>query len=238
MSLITERPFSAVDEDNWGVPVVPAIYNFLIVSDPAAPRSGQSVAAIRYPAGFGGGDSPAFTERSLANTAGTLYVSMWIKYSSNWVGHVTGTNKILHFWVAGTNKIFAMAEGGGSAPLTPQIGLQGIAAPYDDGHGHVATGVNLQPNLPGQTGAQLVRGQWYRWEMVFTINTGGGANGTADWWINGVQVAHYTGITYVGSGQSRVFDRMRWDPTWGGLTGTVPADQYLYMDHIYMSGKP
>jgi hypothetical protein len=30
---------------------------------------------------------------------------------------------------------------------------------------------------------------------------------------------------------------MRWDPTWGGLGGTVPADQYMYLDHIYISGK-
>ena len=83
-----------------------------------------------------------------------------------------------------------------------------------------------------------MRGQWYHWELVFTVNSGGGANGTADWWINGVQVGHYTGIGYVSGSQSRNFTTMKLDPTWGGLNGVVPADQFMTFDHIYLSAKP
>ena len=238
MTLFTERPFSAVDEDGWGVPSAPDINNYTIDSDAVGPRSAPRVGTIRFPAGFIGGNSPAFSEKSLGSGAGTLYISMWIKLSSNWVGHPTGTNKVLHFWIAGLNRVFAYVDGAGSNVLKPYIGLQGIAAPYNDGAGQTATSVNLGPNVPGHTGVQIVRGQWYRWEIVFQANANGGANGSADWWIDGVQVGHYTGIPYVAANQSREFNVMRWDPTWGGRGGTVPADQFMYVDHIYVSGKP
>jgi hypothetical protein len=162
---------------------------------------------------------------------------MWVKVSSNWVGHPTGTNKVLHFWVADANRVFAYIDGSGANTLHPYLGLQAIATPFNDGAGQISTSVNLRPNVAGHTGAQIVRGQWYHWEILLNVNTNGAPNGTADWWIDGVQVAHYSGIGYVSGSQSRYFNVMRWDPTWGGLGGTVPADQYMYLDHIYISGK-
>ena len=238
MTVITERSFSAVAEDSWTVPTGTDLTNFTVVSDATAPKSSPSVLQIRFPAGFSAGGSPALTERDLGSTASTLYVSMWIKLSSNWVGQMTGTNKVLHFWIAGLNRLFVYIDGSYGNTLQPYVGLQGIATPYNDGAGSTSTSVNLRPNVAGQTGAQIVRGQWYHWELVFAINSAGSADGTADWWINGVQVGHYTGIGYVSAGQSRVFQTMKWDPTWGGLGGTVPVDQFMTMDHIYISGKP
>jgi hypothetical protein len=239
MSVITERSFSALAEDGWYVPTGSDLNNFTVISDATAPKSSPSVLQIRFPAGFPAGGSPALTERDLGSTASTLYVSMWIKLSSNWVGQMTGTNKVLHFWMAGLNRLFVYIDGAGATNiLQPYVGLQGIATPYNDGAGSTSTSVNLRPNVSGQTGAQIVRGQWYHWELVFAINSSGAADGTADWWINGVQVGHYTGIGYVSASQSRVFQTMKWDPTWGGLGGSVPADQFMTMDHIYISGKP
>ena len=238
MTRITEWSLNALGEDGWGLPHPSDADNFTIVGDASAPKSPEQVGAIRFPAGFGGGTSPALTERSLNSEWGTLYVSMYFKLSSNWVGHPTGTNKVLHFWVADLNRVFAYVDGSGKNTLKPYIGLQGIAAPFNDGAGETSTSVNLGPNLPGHTGVEIVRGKWYHWEMLFTVNTNGAPNGTADWWIDGAHVAHYSGITYVSSTQSRNFNVMRWDPTWGGLGGTVPADQYMYLDHIYVSGKP
>jgi uncharacterized protein YjdB len=238
MTVITQRAFNSTVEDNWTVPSWAGTDVLSIVSDPTAPNSPSSVEQIRFPAGFGGGDSPALTERNLGSTASTMYVSMWIKISSNWQGHPTGTNKVLHFWVAGLNRVFVYIDGSGSNILQPYLGLQGIATAYNDGAGSTSTSVNLRPNVQGQTGAQIVRGQWYHWELVLSVNTSGSTNGTADWWINGVQVGHYTGIGYVSSGQSRTWEDMKWDPTWGGLGGTISADQFMWMDHIYISGKP
>ncbi len=235
MSVITERAFNAAVEDGWDLPSWVDPNDWKIVADAAAPYSPSNILQIRFPAGFTGGDSPALSEKPFGTGVGTLYVSMWIKLSSNWVGHLTGTNKVLHFWIGGANRVFAYVDGSGSNTLKPYIGLQGIATSFNDGFGNNSTSINLRPNV--QTGSQIVRGQWYHWEMVFTSNTNGSANGTADWWINGVQVGHYTGIGYVSSSQSRNFTTMKLDPTWGGLGGTVPADQFMWMDHIYLSGK-
>ena len=236
MTPITERPFNAAVEDNWLLPSWAQPY-FTVVSDATAPKSPANVARVRYPAGWTGGDSPALEERDLAGSATTLYVSMWMKLSSNWVGHPTGTNKVIHLWINGINRVFAFADGSGSNILTPRIGLQQIAAPYDNGFGQVATGVDLRPNVAGQTGVQVIRGRWHRWEIVLVGNTPGTSNGSVSWWLDGVLVGRYTGIQYVGAGGSNTWDIIKFDPTWGGLGGTIPAEQYLYMDHLYISGK-
>lgn len=236
MTAITERPFNAAVEDGWLLPTWAQPY-FTVVADATAPKSPSNVARVRYPAGWAGGDSPALEERDLGGTATTLYVSMWMRLSPNWVGHPTGTNKVIHLWINGINRVFAFADGSGSNILTPRIGLQQIAAPYDDGFGNVATGVDLRPNVAGQLGVQIVRGRWHRWEIVLKSNTPGTATGSVDWWLDGTLVGHYTGIQYVGAGGSNTWDITKFDPTWGGLGGTIPAEQYLYMDHLYISGK-
>lgn len=230
MTAITQRSFNAVLEDGW-ISSGP----FSIVQDASAPKSPSSVGRVTYPAGWAGGDSPALVERDLGGTATTLYTSLWVKMSSNWVGHPTGTNKIMHFWIDGINRVFAYADGAGSDVLRPYIGLQQLAGAYNDGAGQTATGVNLRPNLVDY---QLTRGQWYKWEIVMTSNVNGGANGTVDWYVNGTHVGHYTGIQYVGSGRPRTWDVTKIDPTWGGLGGTVPATQTMDFDHVYISGKP
>ncbi|HJP58873.1 MAG TPA: hypothetical protein VJ865_02700, partial [Gemmatimonadaceae bacterium] len=171
MTRITEWSLNALGEDGWGLPHPSDADNFTIVGDASAPKSPEQVGAMRFPAGFTGGTSPALTERSLNSEFGTLYVSMYFKLSSNWVGHPTGTNKVLHFWVADLNRVFAYVDGSGKNTLKPYIGLQGIAAPFNDGAGETSTSVNLAPNLPGHTGAEIVRGRWYHWEMLFTVNT-------------------------------------------------------------------
>ena len=236
--VITERGFNNTIEDGWTLPSFAVPY-LTIVQDGAAPKSPSNVAQIRYPAGFGGGDSPALAERDLTSgRATTLYVSMWLKLSSNWSGHPTGTNKVMHFWINGGNRVFAFADGSGNNVLTPRIGLQAISGAYNDGFGTTSTTVELRPNVSGQTGAQIVRGRWQRWEIAMTSNTNGDANGTLDWWIDGTHVGHYTGIAYVPAGASRTWDIVKWDPTWGGQGSSIPADQFMYMDHLYMSGKP
>jgi subtilase family serine protease len=72
--------------------------------------------------------------------------------------------------------------------------------------------------------------------MVFKANSAGTADGTVDWWLDGVHVGSYTGIQFASG--AATWSAMKWNPTWGGLGGTVPADMYESMDHIYVSGKP
>jgi hypothetical protein len=70
-----------------------------------------------------------------------------------------------------------------------------------------------------------------------TSNTGDNADGKLDWWIDGVKMGSYSDLQITRSSQSNIWQILQWAPTWGGIGGVVPADQYERMDHIYISGK-
>lgn len=221
---ITERSFSAIKEDGW---LVPASQWISIVRDSSAPHSPPSVARLTYPRGFRGGDAPALMERDLGGGATTIRVSMWIKLSPNWTGHKTGTNKVLHFWIAGLNRVFLFASGAGSDPLRPAVGLQGVAS-----HGRYA---NLLPNVV--PGAQLTRGTWHRWEVVLQANSNGASDGRIEWWLDGNRVGYYGNVAFVQAGSPRGWEVVKWDPTWGGLGDMLPSDQWMALDHLLIEGK-
>jgi len=92
-----------------------------------------------------------------------------------------------------------------------------------------ADGVRTGPS------GELVRNQWLHWEAVFVGNSSGAADGTVDWWADGVKIGHYSGLQFVsGAG---LWEELEWSPTYGGFGAAVPADQYQWIDHLYISGK-
>ena len=227
MTVLTERPFNALNEDGW---TNTGSSDYKIVADATAPKSPSNVGQIRFPAGFGSGNAPAVLEKVWSGTQKTLYVSFWVKFSSNWDGNDAGVNKIFHFWIGGSNRLVLNARGVGSGTLLTEIELQGIKA---GGNYDAGTTALFTANL-GPTG-ELVRNQWLHWEAVFVGNSSGTADGTVDWWVNGTKVGHYGGLQFVsGAGY---WEEMEWSPTYGGAGGVVPADQYQWIDHIYVSGK-
>jgi len=227
MSVLTERPFNALNEDGW---TNTGSSNYKIAADATAPKSPSNVGQIKFPAGFGSGNAPAVLEKVWSGTQKTLYVSFWVKFSSNWIGNDAGVNKIFHFWIGGSNRLVLNARGVGTGKLLTEVELQGITAGgnYDAGTTALFT-ANLGPS------GELVRNQWLHWEAVFVGNSSGTANGSVDWWVNGTKVGHYGGLQFVpGAGY---WEEMEWSPTYGGAGGVVPADQYQWIDHIYVSGK-
>jgi uncharacterized protein YjdB len=240
MTVITDRPFNSTTPtytpgeagwEDWS-----GTTYLTIVQDATAPKSPSNVGQLRYPAGYSGGNAPGGSEynlRSGGRAATTIYIAMWVKLSSNWYGNPSGVNKLLHVWIAGVNRLVASATGEANGPLVPQIRLQTLGGLYMG-----AEDANLNPNIAGQTNVKIIRGQWHKWEIISSGGTPGGANGTVDWFIDGVQVGHYTGVPYIQPGGSTTWDVFKWDPTWGGIGGTVPADQFMWVDHLYISGKP
>jgi uncharacterized protein YjdB len=234
MTVITERSFSAAVEDSWYFEYGQT--NAAIVQDATAPHSPSGIMQLTYPAGMAGGVGPNSLERDwAAGTYRTLYVSYWMKVSSNFYGHIgPEITKTLHFWVGdgntSGNKLYTQISGGATDPLSAWVNLQGVIAGgnFDNG-----TSAEFAPNL-GQP-ATIVRGQWHRYELVMKGNSAGTRDGTLDWWLDGVHVGSYTGIQYVPG--AATWSTVKWNPTWGGLGGIVPADFYETMDHIYISGK-
>jgi hypothetical protein len=242
MTQLGSRPFDAINEDGWSmVAASGSISNFSIVSDPTAPRSPNNVGRIKFPAGFVAGGEPVNVYKDGVQKTRVRYWSFYLKLSDEWQSQPTAGSKIMHVFVNGVNRVFLHARGFGSTdPIYPWIGLQQLAGSYNapaQGGEAIGNACWLKPNQPGQTGVQLIRGQWVLMEGLVDAGTPGGANGTAKWWINGVLVGSYTGIPFVAAGGSATWEDWQWAPTWGGGGGTVLKEQYQFLDEIYFSGK-
>jgi hypothetical protein len=57
-------------------------------------------------------------------------------------------------------------------------------------------------------------------------------------WIDGTMVMDYSDVTYITRTTPRGFTMFKWNPTWGGSGGTRTRDDYILIDHLYLSGLP
>lgn len=226
--VISDHHFDSFNSDGWS-PNSNSGGNDSIVSDATAPRSPPHVGLANFPAGWTGGFDPIATQVSISGANYTrIYMSFWVKLSSNWIPHPSGVNKIGFVWIAGSPSVYESFQGS-SFPLQPQIRLQGIPG----------GAVNLLPNV---NNVPLNANTWYRWEIVLECNTGGNSDGVAHWWINGTETGLYTNIQYVASGSSHIWgsggDGVSWRPVWGGIGDSVPGGQKMWVDDWYISGAP
>jgi len=183
---------------------------------------------MQFPAGFVGGDTPAWTEIGDISSLGyrKLYLSFWVRLSDNWQGHDSYVNKIVYVWQHHNAVFFAHVLGKDDGPLTTRLGLQEIP---------IVLAQNLEPNLAN---VAIVRGQWHRWEILLISNTGDNADGEAHWWIDGAKVGEYRDVMYRTSLQSDVWEHITWYPVWGGAGDAVVETMSMRMDHFYASGSP
>jgi len=167
-----------------------------------------------YPQGFAAGSSPG----SLANLTGewsTHYVSYWLKYSKPYSNQVVGTKQWYPY--NATADYFVLFNSASQI----QIDVQ---APVAQGGSY-----NLGPNISNPT---ITLGVWHQFELYFRrSSTSSTADGIIRWWIDGVLCATYTNVTW----PNTTFDQARFEPVWGGITGTVAFDSYWWVDHIHLS---
>ncbi len=224
--------------------------NWSIVSDTTAPESRPLVGQILYPAGFTGSGVPPtttsnfgihFTQPGVAFNPGVVYIHVWVKLSSNFQGHPSGVNKII-FWKMGSTVsggaavVTLVAFGSGSGPLGFMMRAQG-AGSYLPSRPGGAT-LNLAQNLGQASDNAITRGQWTDAEVVVQTNTPGSYNGVVDVWVRGVHTAHYSDIMWCQTGQPCFWDDVDISPIWGGnSTQTVIANMYMWLDHLYVSGR-
>ncbi len=83
----------------------------------------------------------------------------------------------------------------------------------------------------------ISKGEWHTYEFHFVANTPGVYNGLYRMWTDGVLVHEATDIGYFDTGITAKFDTLYFNPTYGGGSNPVPADQYLDIDEWYMSGR-
>jgi len=198
---------------------------FRIVEDPTAPASAPFIGRAFYPRGFQGGRGPILTEVGVPAEHRGLYLSFWMRLSPEWTGHASGVNKIFHLWIADHNRVYLSAHGRGSGPYVPQVNLQGIPGPQ------IAR--DLNPIRSGRI--KIRRGEWVHWELVFWANHPGERDARVEWWVNGEFAGRESGFALVRPREKGFWERVTWNPTWGGMGGAVPAPMYQDMDEIYVS---
>jgi len=210
----------------------------VVTPDLTAPGSPPNVLSVRFPRGmvagvgpvnFGGWDILGKVQGQKSK----LYFSMWLKcvgpdYENQAVGTkmgffggATATNTAAHnswFFIKG-------------------IGTQTIAPAFKvELHQSNPNPINLPQNV--NTQSVMTCNAWHHWEAVLELNTLGQANGKFKWWIDGILVMDRPDLTYIYPGNTTKFYDYVFNPTWGGTGGTKTRDDFMRIDHIYISGVP
>ncbi len=94
------------------------------------------------------------------------------------------------------------------------------------------------------TSKHIVVGQVHHLEMVLTTGTDQGANGTVDWWLDGVHIGTASNgkfldhaLTWGGASGTAGFTSFTFEPWWGGQGGpNKTRNDALYFGHTYISG--
>lgn len=218
---------------------------YTTVVDPTSPDGSSNVGQMTFATGFSSGIAPAgLYQRSapFPRSPRQIYISFWVKLSSNWVGNAAGANKILYMRVNGQNAGSVEFIGmGGLDPseqtLGPMLVLENVVQ-VTRGSGASGSGsVTVTPNMvPYTSSTAITRGQWGHYEVLETLNTPGQADGGVKWWWNGQLYGDYTGRVQWTDTPNAAFTEVYWNPTYGGLGPPVPDTQYMWMKTFYVSG--
>ncbi|HEX2781674.1 MAG TPA: Ig-like domain-containing protein [Gemmatimonadaceae bacterium] len=220
---VSERAFSALSESGWHDG---ASANFSIVDDSTAPRSALRVGEARFPTGFASGNAPMTSYVDVPGQAPAVYMAFWLELSPNFQGI---QNRILWFSIGDRNRVILSAGGtSNSGTLRPVLELRNAV------RGPAGA---LAPNV--DVTAEVRRGQWQKWEVVIRANSAANADGAIDLWVDGTKSSSYGGIQFVNATEGHSWQSIAWAPYWNGSGSTVPAGQYMRMDHAYVAaGTP
>ena len=224
-------PPSAGDSaSNWWVGE--AVANAAIIGDPTAPQSGPNILACHVPAGTHDGVGTCVLDRDDFTQGGgayypKLYVSVWVKHSSNWVPHPIGS-KMLWFEHAaqscsGYTDVYSTFNS-----ATMQLGV----------NEQNCTGRSMLANTgdPSFWTALPYRGVWQRFEFLLVMNRGNQADGVFRMWVDGHLICDYENVRWVPNAADRhLWSGLRYSNVYGGQGG-ASASQYEYLDHLYVSG--
>jgi hypothetical protein len=237
MTLLADRAFSsratsASDSrgaEGWSPDLEARSSYITIVRDATAPRDG-TVWRLTYPSGKpdnpANSFSPVHAWMPLKSRPKVLYVSLWLKVSSDWLQHPGGETKLVQLMIANQPRMVLSLTGTGTGPITPVVRVNG--GPDSRAGGY------LRQNVSSRT---FSRGSWHRFEAVLTANTPGVSNGGARWWLDGVELGNYTNVQWAGSGESASWSQLDFNPIWGGRNAQLSRTQYMWVEHLYASGK-
>jgi hypothetical protein len=215
-----------------------------IVADATAPLSPPNVLAVKYTAGLAPG---YFDGRFGAWNAGATveYTEMYEQGYFKLVGN-GGTwqipspgFKMLGYWgtgedpaVVGATQVYNVVSkaddinepAGSFSTFTLSIRAQGP----------ISWAKKANENLT----KKIAVGVWHQYELRMVTNTLGVSNGVLQFWLDGTRILNHADIIYRTVANPHTFFGKGFAPIWGGSGGTpLATTQYVYFDHLYISGK-
>jgi len=192
--------------------------------------SGPNSLRFHYRQGDGGPGKTVYAGNTWFELPGgkrEVYVGLYLKLSTPWDEHQTGND---------SPKLVFLNDretGGGGDPFYLRRGddgkidgnLQNNDAPPQRSLGQNIGTVRTEP------------GRWAKVEFIVKMNSPGESyDGEFHLWVDGKKVAEYTDL-WLSDAPTPSFDAVNINPLWGGLGDTVAHDQYLWIDHVRVSGR-
>jgi hypothetical protein len=211
-----------------------------IVTDGAGNESDSSYLRVAFPNGHPGNgvyETPfvAGSGFSSGSDKRELYWRCVYKISGNWTDNGNTATKF--------NFIDQTDLGGGGAKNNHYINLTslGTLSPYlalQKNWGDIST--NWPPG-PGFANSAR-KGKWNKLEVQLIANTvvagvSEANDGTVRVWLNNALLFEYTTICFFHRDMTPRWSSFWCNPTYGGGSATVPQDQYIDIDHWYVSTK-
>ncbi|MDZ4865555.1 MAG: hypothetical protein SGJ01_19240 [Gemmatimonadota bacterium] len=217
----------------------------IITPDLTAPESQPNILETRFPNGLSAGRGPVTMSgwdvlgKGPAGQKSKVYITFWLKIKGlDYENQTFGTKmgflaSALPTSGAGTQAYFLLGGNGSQVPRSNFIVNLHQETGFQSAGGFTRV---LSQNVNQQ--ALMRTNVWHQWEAVFELNTLGVANGKFKWWIDGILVCDYTDVTYIFGSNTNGFWEWKWNPTWGGTAGTKTRDDFIDIDHTYISGVP
>lgn len=224
-----------------------------IITDAAGPISPSNVLRTRFNASLAGGTAPVSLEGwrtsgySDVDEFDEVYWTGWLKIGDAVAGfQLHNTLQKMgffgHAYTAGQgarNESFLFLNGSGNTTTNPASIVTSVTYRWQQqGPAGSSTLNNHSANM-NVGSATVGTGTWHRLEIALGINTIGSANGTLKMWRDGTQIMNHANIEYRTATYPKAFWWYKWNPTYGGGTGTgntrSQVDDIL-IDHVEIWG--
>lgn len=210
----------------------------IITPDLTAPASSPNMLQTRFPNNLAAGTAPV-SMSGWASAGPTfevkkMYLAVWVKlklpdYENQSVGTKMG---FIGYgpspFNTARNQGFFLMKGTGSTAVGTAFRMS------FEQQGHVSRSLPQNAN----SSPLMTAGQWHEWELLVELNTLGQADGTLKMWIDGTLILNYSNMVWISTGNTHGFYEYRWNPTWGGIGGAKTRDDFVLIDHAYISGVP
>jgi hypothetical protein len=154
-----------------------------------------------------------------------IYTVWWMRVSPNWESSPAGAGKINFLFTNGAGQVYTGLYHQGGTPSTGWVN----GPPYRIGVNTEWAPYGQAVWLPNATTTFINPGEWHKIEVYYRWETtSGAANGIIRWWVDGVLNGDYTNVRYPSSD----FREFQFAPT---LQNPPSAEQYMYVDHTYVS---